>query len=428
MGCNYSTEPKLQPDTKNGVGTNKPKQLKDVNGSKKKKTRASRLSVAIKVGTGIRKSRVHASSTKIVLFLGGPKSGKGQVIEELVESFGVKVISAESLILKQLPHKIPNPNGGKLETAALMSMLRTQPNLITLEWIFELVKTEVLRFPDSVHVIDLLPNSKAILRNQKLFQDAGELLDKFEETCPVAFAMHLYIDRDNLNKQLDNAAHLTNPEGCTAAGVNDEADSAATKRRHAYFEEAVKPVIAHFKESDRLIEVDVSSMSHERIWFKVVRMFASFDMSERQNNNLIVIFVKETEGIQKLLDNSVRLIRMVDIVDEPDADFELLLECLIYQIGELGCPNVCYVVDIKDSTLDLCEDKTPQRSLVYELLDENCKLSTFLNKYQISMLTGDYDHLSYRGYKAPNNLTLLFTHDIPKRSCEVIATTYCSME
>ena len=49
-------------------------------------------------------------------------------------------------------------------------------------------------------------------------------------------------------------------------GVNDEADSAATKRRHAYFEEAVKPVIAHFKESDRLIEVDVSSMSHERIW------------------------------------------------------------------------------------------------------------------------------------------------------------------
>ena len=30
--------------------------------------------------------------------------------------------------------------------------------------------------------------------------------------------MHLYIDRDNLNKQLDNAAHLTNPEGCTAAG------------------------------------------------------------------------------------------------------------------------------------------------------------------------------------------------------------------
>ena len=38
--------------------------------SKKKKTRASRLSVAIKVGTGIRKSRVHASSTKIVLFLG----------------------------------------------------------------------------------------------------------------------------------------------------------------------------------------------------------------------------------------------------------------------------------------------------------------------------------------------------------------------
>lgn len=401
--------------------------IKPAKPTDKKKRRST---VHIRIGDSIRDRNLKNADARNIIFVGGPKSGKGQVIEELVESFGVKVISAEGLILKQLPHKIVNPskNGGKLETAAMMSLLRSQPDLITLEWIFELIKTEILRFPDSVHVIDLLPNSKAILRNQKLFEDAGALLDKFEEACPVAFAMHLYIDRDNLNKQLDNAAHLTNPEGCTAAGVNDEADSAATKRRHAYFEEAVKPVIAHFKESDRLIEVDVSSMSHERIWFKVVRMFASFDMSERQNNNLIIIFVKDTERIQKLLDNSVRLIRMVDIVDEADADFELLLECLIYQIGELGCPNVCYVVDIKGSTLDTVEDKTPQRSLVYELLEENCKLSSFLNKYQISMLTGDYDNLSYQGYKAPNNLTLLFTHDIPKRSCEVIATTYCSME
>ena len=42
---------------------------------------------------------------------GGPKSGKGQLIEELVESFGVKVISAESLILSALPKKLPPPTG-----------------------------------------------------------------------------------------------------------------------------------------------------------------------------------------------------------------------------------------------------------------------------------------------------------------------------
>ena len=48
--------------------------------------------------------------------------------------------------------------------------------------------------------------------------------------------------------------------------MKDEADSAATKRRHEFFEEALKPVKKYFKESDRLVEVDVSSMSHERIW------------------------------------------------------------------------------------------------------------------------------------------------------------------
>ena len=40
---------------------------------------------------------------------GGPKSGKGAVIEELVESFGVKVISAESLLHNALHKKLSTP-------------------------------------------------------------------------------------------------------------------------------------------------------------------------------------------------------------------------------------------------------------------------------------------------------------------------------
>jgi len=53
------------------------------------------------------------------------------------------------------------------------------------------------------------------------------------------------------------------------------------------------------------------------------------------------------------------------------------LECLIYQIGELGCPNVCYVVDIKDSTLDMAEDKTVSMSLKPKYnLCKNCPYST----------------------------------------------------
>ena len=36
-------------------------------------------------------------------------------------------------------------DGEKLETAAMMSMLRSQPDLVSLEWIFELVKNEIMR-------------------------------------------------------------------------------------------------------------------------------------------------------------------------------------------------------------------------------------------------------------------------------------------
>ena len=54
---------------------------------------------------------------------------------------------------------------------------------------------------------------------------------------------------------------------CVIGGINDEADSAATKRRHEYFEEALKPVNNYFRSSDRLIEVDVSAVSRERAWY-----------------------------------------------------------------------------------------------------------------------------------------------------------------
>ena len=49
------------------------------------------------------------SLDSLPLSSGGPKSGKGAVIEELVESFGVKVISAESLLHNALHKKLSTP-------------------------------------------------------------------------------------------------------------------------------------------------------------------------------------------------------------------------------------------------------------------------------------------------------------------------------
>lgn len=40
------------------------------------------------------------------------------------------------------------------------------------------------------------------------------------------------------------------------------------------------------------------------------------------------------------------------------------MECLLYQIAELGCPNVCYAVDVKDSTLEKAEEQEVSNSVV----------------------------------------------------------------
>ena len=82
------------------------------------------------------------------------------------------------------------------------------------------------------------------------------------------------------------------------------------------------------------------------------------------------------------------------------------------------------------------DDKNPQtkKCLVYELT-ERSKLSSHLNKYQKNMLNEEdesaaksWDCNEYICYKAPNNLTLLFTDNFDSKRAEVIATSYCSMD
>lgn len=68
MGCLQSKEKRVP--SKSNLHCNKPQ---DTTASKKKKfkpSRSSRISVAIKVGTGIRRSKVHATHKRIVCVFG----------------------------------------------------------------------------------------------------------------------------------------------------------------------------------------------------------------------------------------------------------------------------------------------------------------------------------------------------------------------
>ena len=63
------------------------------------------------------------------------------------------------------------------------------------------------------------------------------------------------------------------------------------------------------------------------------------------------------------------------------------------------------------------------------------KMEYFANKYQKNMLNEEdnspsknWDENNYICYKAPNNLTLLFTENFDSKRAEVIATSYCSMD
>ena len=70
---------------------------------------------------------------------------------------------------------------------------------------------------DSTYQLDTISHMRCHLRGHVLLK-YYELREYLKFQCPVAFAMHLYIDKENLNKQLDSTAQLKTPDGCTAPG------------------------------------------------------------------------------------------------------------------------------------------------------------------------------------------------------------------
>ena len=69
MGCLQSKAKEKIDPVKNDVQCDKTPEIVPLKKAKKP-TRSSRISVAIKVGTGIRKSKVHATNRRIVCVFG----------------------------------------------------------------------------------------------------------------------------------------------------------------------------------------------------------------------------------------------------------------------------------------------------------------------------------------------------------------------
>ena len=103
-------------------------------------------------------------------------------MNDLKAMFGFAFISAEDLILQNLPKKAA---GEGLEpvsgTHGLADFLKDNPGLLTLDWVLEILQEEIKNFPDQPILVDLIPNLKFMMRVDGFIKKCDKEMEEFEK-------------------------------------------------------------------------------------------------------------------------------------------------------------------------------------------------------------------------------------------------------
>ena len=115
---------------------------------------------------------------------GGPGSGKGTIVNNLVDMFNFRFICGEDLIMENLSQKMLPGGGsgtGTCATRELQKLVTEDSSQLTLHWVLELLDKEISKYPGEVIIVDMVPNLKFLLRIPELSKECRKEMATFEE-------------------------------------------------------------------------------------------------------------------------------------------------------------------------------------------------------------------------------------------------------
>ena len=118
----------------------------------------------------------------LCLVSGGPGSSKGTVVNDLKAMFGFAFISAEDLILQNLPLKAEGCGVEPINnTHGLADVVKENPEYLTLDWVLEIVLKELQNYPTQPILVDLIPNLKFMMRVDGFIKKCDKEMEEFEK-------------------------------------------------------------------------------------------------------------------------------------------------------------------------------------------------------------------------------------------------------
>ncbi|KAJ8299558.1 hypothetical protein KUTeg_023618 [Tegillarca granosa] len=229
-----------------------------------------KVSLKIDKNVGLTKTVPH-----VIFVFGGPGSGRGKLLSDAAEAFGLVLLNMERILLDSL-YKIMEDEEDIdpwKRSNSLQKLVRSKPELLRVDFVLKQL-TNKLKTMDTnrCYLVDFMPNLKFILLSNVFIKECSNELRNFETMYPVSFAIHLSIPPDKYEKkkraqcaQIQTEQKKQNE----ATTQSDEVDTSRTSKRFTLHHNSLKHFLDYFSKHDKLVTLDVSSGDEDLIWERI---------------------------------------------------------------------------------------------------------------------------------------------------------------
>ncbi|XP_067655074.1 uncharacterized protein [Haliotis asinina] len=379
----------------------------------------NRQKVSIRIGNEV---KLHENSPQIIFVFGGPGTKKGKLVEDLIQTFGFRLINLEKLILKELA-KDPDEVGG-IATSEIIDYVKESPEKITLRWALNEIKKEVEADTQGSYVIDLMPNLRGLVRSAGLVKDPTFELKNFETSFPISFAINFSIPLDKMVKKKNEPECVKAPdaenkkEGGNQAGKSDEADSGRTKRRATLFDSSVRPFVDYFQKSGRLVNIDVSCGMLDLIWSRICEVFFDLQITNCANADTVIIFAFDESTIEEieLGQYCIHRLNLREYIQDPQEPAEKILTSISRVIEDYDPTVKAFAVNLEGTSLDKKMTVEGKRHIMF--IDEN---NMKLDSHVKMQMKGKPCAKNFKALCSLENQICLFPQDTDLELCKNIS-------
>jgi len=331
-----------------------------------------RRKVSIRHGDWPPKVEEGANRPNIIFIFGGPGSKKGRILDDILTTYKFCYINGEKTLRNEIIKRVKAAT--EIKTIKdLKTLVDEDPDHVSLKNILRAIElkmdAEIRDNGTKLFVVDVLPNLRYLLKNNRLSTDCQQEFEHFEKKYPISFALNLAIPPERIITN-DRRLSCTTPDGKPPEKKGDEADSARTQKRIDAYVNNSKNYLNYFDASGRMLTIDVNSGDSDLIWNCCRRILNQLEYHPYRTVNTVFMFAFSDEEVEAVdcVKFDMQIVRLKDILSDPMASLEATIETLSRHINNRCEGTESFVINAQGTSLEpaVISKGANNRSLLYK--------------------------------------------------------------